>query len=530
MSSPSNEPDVASASGSRVWILFRNAVANVLRAFSSTAVTVLLPLLLVVIFQPERYAAWALVFSLGAFVAYWDLGLPTTVQAMVGRHMATDGLIAAGRVARSGITLALLISGLCLAASALAAVGFAGIFPAVPLALQNEARGALVLIVLGQVGSLVGNIIAAYFAGQQRSHIPALIVAPARVLSLVMAIVAAVTTHSLVVTAVGYALPLVIGTVTLASSFVVNDRIAGRGLPTPKVDAGTTNLRSLLSYSGPLIVWSICMLVTTGLDLIIVARVDYGAIVPYSIAAVVVSAVAGLESATTGPLLPELARAHTLQGSSRVSQLAERFNSVNAVLLFAVTGVLIAAGPVFLPLLAHSSQLNLHESWPILAVLLSANALHLIGTPLSLTFIATKTHTRVIWPPVIEAGLNLGLSVWLGILFGAIGVALGTLIASTIGIVLGYFWSVRVSGVIRTRPSTLFLQGAVRPLAAVLPVIIVTAIAVALNPSRVSIEGLGVITLSVVASLILLWRLGLDAGSRAALLVRVRSRIRRIRA
>lgn len=513
---------LASANESRFVLLLRNTFFNTLRAFSSSAVTVLIPIFLVVVLEPRRYAVWALIFSLGSFVAYFDLGLPTTAQALVGRAVSVKKMRDARNTVASGLAIILLVSGICVLASVLAALGFNLIFPSVPKSLNGEGQWGLILIVIGQASILTGNVVSSYFSGQQRSHVAALILSPGRILSLVCAVVAAAATRDLVTIALGYAAPLFVATGILVLRFRVE---AKRNAPEPATNSHAVGWRGLLRYSGPLMVWSICMLVTTGLDLIIVAHVDYQAVVSYSIAAIVVSAVAGLQSAATGPLLPELARAHTLLGPARVSRLAERFNLVNGTLLFGVTAVLLVAGPLFLPILAHeSSSMSLSKSWLILAVLLVGNAFHLAGTPLSLTFIATQTHSKVIVPPVVEAALNLVLSLVLGIALGAIGVAIGTLLASAVGILLGYFWSVRVSGVLETASIRLLWEGVLRPFACVIPALI-GAIWVVGSGHEVTSGNIFGLLAGAICSMSLLWFAGLPAKVR----VQIGSRLRRHR-
>ena len=60
----SDAPVALTAPASRVTLLLRNSFANVLRAGSTSLVTILMPLILVVVMPVADYAAWALIFSL----------------------------------------------------------------------------------------------------------------------------------------------------------------------------------------------------------------------------------------------------------------------------------------------------------------------------------------------------------------------------------------------------------------------------------------------------------------------------------
>ncbi|ANP73904.1 hypothetical protein [Cryobacterium arcticum] len=506
----------------RVLLLVKNALANIVRAFSSSAVTVLLPLCLIVVLGHSEYSVWALIFSLGAFVVYFDLGVPTTVQAMVGRAISSDDQQAAIRVTKSGLKTSGLVSAICFAAAIGGALAFSRIFPDVPSRFELDATVALVVLVIGQTSSLMGNTVSAYFAGQQRSFVPALILAPARVLSLIVALGAAIVSGELVVTAVGYAAPLVIGTIVLFARFRMEARRAGVGESEQTVK--NYGVVALMRYSGPLAIWGLCMLVTSGAGVIMVARFDYSAVVPFSIAALMVSAVAGLESSITAPLLPELARVHDRHGIDRVSVLTKSLSQLNGVFLFAVVAGLLMISPTVLPLLAKKADGDLMEYWPILAILLVGNAIHLAGTPLSLALIATKTHTRAVLPPVVEAVISLVLSLWLGMQLGAIGVALGIFIAGVVGLCLSFTWSVKLSRVLKLPAWEMLSVSAIRPIILILPVPVVTTIVI-LQGGQGTWWGLLVGVVTLLGCYLLLWFVALPEESRRQTVLKVRQRI-----
>jgi O-antigen/teichoic acid export membrane protein len=494
---------------SRAWLLAKNAIANIVRAFSSSAVTVILPVFLVIVLQPRLYAAWALAFSLGAFVVYLDLGVPTTVQAMVGRAMGLSDLRSAQRVTLSGLKVSAAVVSACLLVALVAALAFGLIFPAVPRAIWGSAGVALLIIVGGQGSSLIGNTISAFFAGQQRSFVPTAVLAPARIISMVAALIAAALTENLVWAAVGYALPLVFGMLALLAKFraewteTTDEPQAGRGVLEP------FEVTALLKYSGPLVIWGVSTLVSTGAGLVLVARFDYAHVVPFSIAAIVVSALAGLESSATAPFLPELARTHELHGRSRVTLHAERLSRVNGGVLFLAVGALLALAPWFLPVLARHAELRV--SWPILVVLLIGNAIHLSGTPISLAFIATKTHTKVILPPVIEAATGLIASVGLGLLFGALGVAIGVLVGGCVGIILCFSWSIRLSGVLTISTWQILSRSTIWPSLSIAPVVIAVSLVIA-NGMEGTATGVVIAAVSFLVCFASLWLLSRDDG------------------
>ena len=70
----------------------------------------------------------------------------------------------------------------------------------------------------------------------------------------------------------------------------------------------------------------------------------------------------------------------------------------------------------------------------ILAVLIVANIIRLIGAPYSIVLIAAGQQSYIKVSPLSEGITNLLASVVLGLHYGAIGVALGTLIGSVVSI------------------------------------------------------------------------------------------------
>lgn len=77
----------------------------------------------------------------------------------------------------------------------------------------------------------------------------------------------------------------------------------------------------------------------------------------------------------------------------------------------------------------------------ILAILIIANMVRLIGVPYSSILVGTGQQKLVIVSPVLEGITNLLASIILGLKFGAIGVAYGTLAGSIVGILGQIFYN-----------------------------------------------------------------------------------------
>jgi O-antigen/teichoic acid export membrane protein len=498
-------------------LLVHNSLANLLRAGSTSLVTILLPVILVVIMPVQSYAAWALIFSLASYAIYLDLGLQSTVQALVGRSDGEAGRAAAFAIGRSAIR----VIGSVFVVAAIAAWVLASqlptIFPDIPVALVSQSRVALAVAIIGQASSLVGSTIAAYFAGKQRSFEATAVIAPSRLVSMLASVAAAALSGNLMVIAICFSSPLVVGSLVLAARFWAEQRRAPVG-ELSAADRSATTAAYLLRYSGPLIIWSICMLVVTGVDLALVGRLDYGSLAPYAVAAMIATGLAGVGSALTSPLLPEFARRAASGTRAAFSRVVLEGTGLNSAAVIMVATVLIAYSPWLMEFLLRDA--GAASAVEILAVLLAANALRMTMTPLTLAFIATKTHSRIVLPPVVEAAVNLGLSIVLGLMMGAIGIAWGTLIGAVVGVALASTWSLKASGAVAIATGRLWVEALWKPCIAIAP-LAVCIVWMHLSGTSGTAVGLAIVTAGLLGALPLQWRFVLTASAKELLRSRI---------
>lgn len=502
--------------GSRFGVLARNAGWNLLRGFASSGVSVVLPVALAAILAVSEYRAWALVFGLAAFIGYLDLGIPTSVQALVARAHATGSSQGKARAGAVGILLVAVLSAVTVATAIVIAAFLGALFPAVPTSLRETTGFALVAIAVGQTSNLLGNVAAAYFAGQQRAKVSALVLTPARLVALGSALVVALSGLGLDLIALSFAGPLVIGAVVML--VLVAIEVHGK-LASGFLKALWRETVSLIAYSGPLMLWSFCVLITSGAGVVVVGRLDYANVAVYSFGTVIASALIGFQSAVSGPLLPEFAARWVSKQYAALAEMLSTATALNGAALFGLAGVVTALLPVLL-----SGYLAVHESgnsWLIVTLVVVGNVIHLLGGPLSIAFIASGRHARIVMPPVVEALLSVGLSVALGITLGALGVAVAELCAALVGLMLGFTWSLRRSGLPAVSGKRLISAGLLRPFFAFTPFVLACLFQVALPGEWVGIV-LAVVLFVVGAVAVL--RYGLPRTTVSVLVSRLRSR------
>lgn len=441
-----------------------NVVANLARGVSASGLNVILPVLLLALLSPAAYAAWALVFALGAVVTYLDLGIPVTVQAMAGRSGGNRRVLRSA--AQSGLLITGLISLVALAGSVLIASTLPVLFPDIEPAQSSAAQVALVFVVLGQCGSLLLNTVTSVFTGVHESHVPALVAVPARLLSLALAVVAAIGGAPICWIAAGFAAPLA------GAALVLSLLMLRRTSATRSADAdGPPSIRpvDVVRQSGSLAVWNIAMLIVAGLGTILVGRLDYANVPLYSFALVFVAALTGLEGAFAAPMLSELGKLWAQGKTADFRRFLTNSVRANSAVLFCAASGAILLGVMVAPSLVDGMGNGDTRPLLVIGLLMTGAAVRQSFTPYSFALVASQRHTRIVFPPLLEAGVNLTLSLVLGTLWGAVGVAAGYAIGSLYGVLNFIFWSLRRSGLVADNPYRITLQSVVTPVTILLP-------------------------------------------------------------
>jgi O-antigen/teichoic acid export membrane protein len=212
------------------------------------------------------------------------------------------------------------------------------------------------------------------------------------------------------------------------------------------------------------------MLMVNGLDLVLVGRFQFGSLTAYSVAASLMVFLAGTQYAIFSAMMPHAAVMHAREDPGAMGKLVVRSTRLGVSLLV-LTGIplLIYAGPI---LRLWIGAQYVHDGRSILAVLIVANMIRLIGVPYTAVLIGTGQQRLVIISPLMEGVSNLLASVVLGMKFGAIGVALGTLVGAVVGMLAHVCYNVpRTSREIRIKSSTYILSGILAPVLCMTPLL-----------------------------------------------------------
>jgi O-antigen/teichoic acid export membrane protein len=438
-------------------VLLKNALANVASGTSAALLAVVLPPILLKYLSQDIYAVWALILQVGAYTGLLNFGIQVAVGRFVAHYEATgetdqrDALVSTAWV---GLLLAGMVAALGMVA---VSVAFPHLFPKVPAQLRGEAQVAMAWVGLSMAIGLPFSVFMGVFVGRQRYEVPGITQVGSRVLTGVALIWIAIHRGTLVLMAEAFA---GINLLTYGVQFTAHRKWAA----SCRIYLGRAALeaaKELWNYCFSLSVWNVAMLMVSGLDLVIVGRLDFKAVPAYAIATGLVAFVAGLQNAVFNVLIPAGAILGAEKDAARLQRMLFNATRYGVLLLLASSLPLLLGGEF---LLRHYVGPELAESTlPLLRLLVIGNLIRLTATPYAVLLIATGQQRIVLITPLVEGLTNLLFSVVLGIWIGAKGVAIGTIIGAILAILCNFFYNFPRTRLIPIQISEYLWQGILIP-------------------------------------------------------------------
>jgi O-antigen/teichoic acid export membrane protein len=495
-------------------LLLKNAVANLVRGSTAALVALLLPPFLTRSLSPAEFGAWALILQLSAYVGYLDFGVQTAVGRFVAHANERGDSDQRDKIVCTSLAV-LTISGLVAwIGSLLLAAFLPHLFKQLPIALVGQVRIALVLVA-GSLGvGLPASVFIGIFVGLQRNAIPASIIATSKVLSAVLVIL--IARH-------GGGLALMGASVAIINlfSYFFQYYFCLRIAPDMRFSLRYVNKSSakeLADYCFSLTIWSLGLLLVTGLDLTIVGYYRFNEVAYYSVAAVIVTFLGSFYNAIVSPMMPAAAVLHARGDARQLGQMVLAATRYGTLLLL-VTGLPLIAGAHVILRVWVGRDYSMHSAL-IAQILITANIIRMCVTPYVVAMIGSGEQRLVVLTPLLEGVANLGCSLVAGYFLGALGVALGTFIGAIVGLLGMLLYNMRRTTAIQLSVSEYIQNSLLRPCYCALPVVaimLVRSTGVRLYPFLQN-------TLQVVAicaSLFLLWTVGLIPNERRNILAKM---------
>lgn len=403
--------------------MVKNAFANLCRGGAVAFVALLLPPFLTRILSKDAYGTWLLILQLSTFVSFFDFG----IQTAVGRYIAHCNELGDTNQRDSIVSTSLAI----LTASGAVATGglfllswqLPSLFHNMPAELHQDARLALLYVGGSLAFTLPFTVLGGIFIGLQRYDILAWIIGSSKIIGAIFVVLIANYTKSIVSMAIVLAISNIS---TYLWMFLVYRRSPASVNFSLKL-VTRESAKEIIDYCFGLFIWSIGMLLITGLDTTIVGYFDYKSVSYYAVASSVVVFIAGVQGSAFSALMPVAAKGankdpkilgELLISSTRISVLTSMILGLTLFtfgedILTRWINVEYAINSIF-----------------VLKLLVIANVIRSSLIPYSVILIGTGEQRLVTKSPLIEGVINLVVSVIATYILGMYGAALGTIVGS----------------------------------------------------------------------------------------------------
>lgn len=443
----------------------KNAFANLCRGGATALVTLVLPPFLTRILSTESYNTWLLILQLGTYVSFLDFGIQTAVGRYVAHCNELGDKKKRDSVVSTAIGILTFVGSLALIGVLIAAWQLPNLFPSMPVALQQDARLALLAVGSSLSIALPFNVFGAVFIGLQRYDIPAWIIGISKLLGGFFVVLIAHTSHSIVI------MGLAIGTANLLTGiwqYLAYRKIAGDiRISVQRISKNTAV--EITNYCLGLLSWTLGMLLVSGLDTAIIGYFDYKSVVYYTLAASVALFVTGLQSSVLSTILPNAAEINARGDRVGLGKLLVASTRYTTVMLIFTSLPLLLGGKILLMLWVGENYAA--KTTILLYLLIIAGFIRQLGAPYATIVMAAGEQRLIMVSPLVEGVVNLAISIFLVSKIGVVGVAIGTVMGGLISVSLHLFYNLpRTKCIVLPNDYTLILA-VIKPLIAVLPTI-----------------------------------------------------------
>jgi O-antigen/teichoic acid export membrane protein len=443
--------------------IVKNAFANICRIGVGALVSLAVPPLLIGILSKETYNTWLLILQLSAYVSFLEFGIQTAVGRYVAHHnelgefRQRDSIVSTALAILTGLSLVAII-GVTLLAGQLP-----HLFVEMPVELHQDAQLALLCVGSSLAIALPFSVFGGIFIGLQRYDVPAWILGISRLFGGGLIVLAAHTSHNIVMMAVAIAISNLGAGLWqfLAARQVASDiQISIQGV------SKATGIE-ITGYCLSLTVWTIGMLLVSGMDTVIVGYFDYQSVVYYSLAASLTNFLLSIHTAIFGAVMPQAAAIGANKDREALGELLVAMTRYGAIILMMTSLPLIFGAKLFLTLWIGASYTD--KTTLLLQLMLIANCIRYIGAPYANIALAVGEQKQIVLSPVVEGIINLIISVIFTARYGVIGVAIGTLCGACVSVAMHFIYNIPRTQSIKVVDPKLLIYAVGKPMIAIVP-------------------------------------------------------------
>jgi O-antigen/teichoic acid export membrane protein len=484
--------------------MLKNAFANLCRGGATALVALLLPPFLTRILSKDAYGTWLLILQLSTYVSLLDFGIQTAVGRFVAHHNELEEFQERDSIVSTALAI-LIGSGLvAIGGVSILAWQLPNLFRNMPAELHQDAQLALLVVGVSLAVALPFSVFGGIFVGLQRYDIPGWIIGSSKLLGGVFVVLIAHASHSIVMMAV------VMGIVNIGAGvwqFLAYRKLAGDIRLSASL-VSRSGGKEISSYCFSLSIWTLAMLLVSGLDTVIIGYFDYGAVTAYVLANSIITIVAGVQSSIFSVLMPKAATLGSRGDSLALGQMLIDSTRYNMLILLVISTPLMLFGEAITSVWVGEQY---QQSTAIfLKVLLIANLIRLSTYPYSIILIGTGQQKKVIMTPVVEGLSNFIASVFFASVFGGVGVAFGTMIGGLGGVFANIFYNMKNTKEIENSLNSYLINGLIKPILFFIPIIFTSVF----YPVQFNWLSVIVSTTMIILTLIVAFRFALAAKER----------------
>ena len=188
----------------------------------------------------------------------------------------------------------------------------------------------------------------------------------------------------------------------------------------------------LAKYGSALSIWTLAMLLISGLDIVIVGHFDYRNTGFYAVASSITNFMLLVVGSIFGPIVPAVSSMQAGSTPNHIGELVIRVTRY-CTLLLCLLGlpILFGAYPLLSLWVGHEYAIR---SALYLEILVIGNVVRQLTCPYVLVVVATGSQHLATISAIAEAAVNILVSVLLVTRMGAVGVAIGTLAGAFVGV------------------------------------------------------------------------------------------------
>jgi O-antigen/teichoic acid export membrane protein len=417
---------------SRVFI--RSSFANLVTAASNASLLLVVPAMFVRSLTGPEFAVWALVLQIAGYTGLLTLGLQDAVGRYVAYHQERGDAAAGQQFFDTAFWLLCAAAAIGSGTFAVLGLRLASLFPQVPTTLVPFARDMLWAVGVTLSVGLPFVAFSGVLIGLRRNDVVAAVLGTAKFVLTILLGLIAWEFHSLLWLTVCF---VTVNGLSYVALWAACRRITGARVHFRIPDG--RSLREVWSYCGTMLVWQISMLMITGLDVIIVGRVDFPALPAYTVSLVPVALLTGAMPALFSPLL-QVGATYAARGQeSQLGPLLERSTRLATIVLASAAAMLLLFDRELLTAWLGAGLAA--KAAPLLVLVVIGHALRQVAFPYTTLLLSTNQHRQLVLSPIVEGLANVLVAVVAGRAFGALGVACAVVVGAAVGQLLNYFYN-----------------------------------------------------------------------------------------